>query len=98
MSMIEGLPEKLKMLREGQGLSRRMVCEQIGISQSILADYESGHRTPSLKIFMKLCATYHCSPNILLGKEENQLVIDTSKLTDQQIKFLNIIIDFINTI
>ncbi len=96
--MIEGLPEKLRNLRENRNLSRRMVSEQIGISQSILADYESGHRTPSLKIFMKLCAAYGCSPNILLGKDENQMVIDTSNFTEKQRVILNTLIQLIEEI
>ena len=93
--MIEGLPEKLKSLRENQGLSRRVVSERLDISQSILADYESGHRTPSLKIFMKLCGIYHCSPNILLEEEKNQLIVDMSKLNEHQ---KNILVNLINLI
>ena len=93
--MIEGLPDKLREIREQRNLSRRMVSEQIGVSQSILADYESGHRTPSLKVFMKLCGTYQCSPNILLGKDTQHLTIDTTNLTDRQINLLVTLISLI---
>ena len=45
--MIQGLPEKLKKLRERYHYSQKDVAKQLHISPSIVSGYESGERTPS---------------------------------------------------
>lgn len=87
--MIQGLPENLRAKREEKKLTRKTVCDSIGISEGVLCEYEQGNRTPSLGVLMKLCSFYNCSPNDLLQKDSQRLIIDTSGLSERQIEILN---------
>ena len=45
--MIEGLPTKLKDLREQYHYSQKEVANKLHLSPSIVSGYETGERTPS---------------------------------------------------
>ena len=47
--MIEGLSQRLREKWNQYGYSRKAVAENIGISDSTLADYENGYVEPFLK-------------------------------------------------
>ncbi|MCI7468983.1 MAG: helix-turn-helix transcriptional regulator [Lachnospiraceae bacterium] len=93
--MIKGLASKLKKKRQELNLSRKMVAENIGVSASVIADYESGYGEPSLKVLMKLATLYKCSTDYLLGIEKGTptQTIDVSALTPDQIQALQSLID-----
>lgn len=93
--MIKGLASKLKKKRQELNLSRKMVAENIGVSASVIADYESGYAEPSLKVLMKLATLYKCSTDYLLGIEKDTptQTIDVSALTPDQIQALKSLID-----
>ena len=76
--MIQGLPERLKVLRIQSGYSQKKAAEIAGISASILSGYESGEKTPSLQKILILANLYH--------------LIDVSHLDDEQIMALRKII------
>ena len=52
--MINGLPEKLKILRLKYGLSQKQVADRIEASPSIISGYETGERTPSIDVLVSL--------------------------------------------
>ena len=87
--MIQGLPEKLRAKREERKLTRKTVCSSIGISEGVLCEYEQGNRTPSLGVLLKLCDFYRCTPNDLLIKDSEKIIIDTDNLTMRQKDILN---------
>ena len=92
--MIEGLPEKLKEARKKIGLSQKQVADYLKISASIIAGYETGYRTPSTEILIKLSGLYQCSLDYLVGKKrENQIIIDREGLTDFQVSAIHMIIE-----
>lgn len=93
--MIKGLASKLKKKRQELNLSRKMVAENIGVSASVIADYESGYAEPSLKVLMKLATLYKCSTDYLLGIEKDTptQTIDVSALTPDQIQAIKSLID-----
>lgn len=86
--MINGLPEKLKILRLKYGLSQKQVADRIEASPSIISGYETGERTPSIDVLISLSSLFHCSIDYLIGKDNKHpdIIIDTSKLNDKQIK------------
>lgn len=88
--MINGLGERIKEQRELKRLSQKGLADKIGVSASIVSNYENVERTPSLDILMALARTFHCSTDYLLGFErlENDKVLDVSMLTDEQRKLL----------
>lgn len=92
--MIEGLPEKLKEARKKINLSQKEVAEYLKISASIVAGYESGYRTPSTEVLIKLSGLYQCSLDYLVGKKkENQIMIDREGLTDFQVSAIHMMIE-----
>ena len=95
--MIKGLPEKLKALRIKYGYSQKQLADKIGVSPSIVSGYETGERTPSVKILLSLSYIFNCSTDYLLGKQSPapKRLINVDGLTDNQI---NAIMNVINAI
>ncbi len=85
--MIEGLSQRLREKRNQYGYSRKAVAENIGISDSTLADYENGHVEPSLKVLMKLAYKYNCTTDYLLGveKPDAAILLDGTGLNPEQV-------------
>jgi len=48
------MPLRFRMIREHLGLSTRIMADQLGISKSLWAHYESGLREPSVSMLKKL--------------------------------------------
>ena len=84
--MIYGLGDKLKELRQQHNLSQKEVAVTIKTSPSIISNYESGERTPSLENLVALAKLYHCSTDYLLGLPSNDTdtTINVSMLTMEQ--------------
>jgi len=89
--MIRGFGERLQTLRKSKGLSQKQVADAVGISASVISNYESSERTPSLENLIALAGFYRCSTDYLLGleKSDNSKSIDVSMLTDEQIRLLS---------
>ncbi len=58
--------EKLRMLREKQGLSQRQVAEVLGLDRSTYTYYETGKTEPSLQTLRRLVALYQVTADDLL--------------------------------
>jgi len=88
--MISGLGERIKEQRELKGLSQKGLADKIGVSASIVSNYENGERTPSLESLIALARTFQCTTDYLLGFErlDENKVLDVSMLTDEQRKLL----------
>ena len=87
--MVQGLGERLKEQRQLNKISPKEVSNTVGISISVISNYERGERTPSVENLMALAALYHCSVDYLLGIEKsNNVGIDTSMLNNKQIALL----------
>ena len=88
--MIYGFGERLQNLRKSRKLSQKEVSNALSISASVLSNYESSERTPSLENLIALADFYRCSTDYLLGLEKhaNSALIDVSNLTEEQIQLL----------
>lgn len=93
--MINGLPERLRKMREGFSLSQRDVANLLNLSPSLISGYETGERTPSVEVLLQLSNLFKCSTDYLLGKNTNDLRISISldNMTPSQIRILNALID-----
>ena len=58
---------KLKMLREMQGLSLDDVAKALDTNKSLISNYESGYREPSIKNLIKLATKLNTSTDWLLN-------------------------------
>lgn len=94
---IGGLDTRLRESRHKVNLSRNQVAEQVGITPSTLADYEIGHRQPSLPVLVSLADIYNVSTDFLLGKEKMNppYLLDTTGLNEKHIDALRHIIQVI---
>ena len=88
--MINGLGQRLQEQRILRKLSQKEVASSIGVSASVISNYESGERTPSIEILMSLAHLYHCSTDYLLGIDKSDTVrlLDVSMLNDKQYRLL----------
>lgn len=92
--MINGLSERLQLLRSKYNLSQKDVADRIGISSSVISGYETGERTPSTEVLLSLSYLYKCSTDYLLGKEKDSpnQSLDTEGLSNEQIRALQALI------
>ena len=95
--MIHGFGERLQHLRNIRNLSQKEVANALGISPSVLSNYESSERTPSLENLIALANFYHCSTDYLVGLEKHNpsATLDVSWLTEEQRQLLRA---FLNTL
>ena len=93
--MINGLPEKLKGLRQNCMLSQRDIARRLDVSASIISAYETGERTPSVENILALAAMYGCSVDYLLGCERirHSIRLNVDGLSERQIYILSELID-----
>ncbi len=89
--MIQGLGERLQKQRTTMKLSQKEVAIAVGISPSVMSNYENGERVPSLENLMSLAGLYRCSTDYLLGLEKKEDIrLDTSMLSQEQKRLLQL--------
>lgn len=87
--MINGLGERLQEQRSMKKLSQKEVAGIIGVAPSVISNYESNDRIPSVDKLMALARLYRCSTDYLLGLDKNYIpTADTSMLTEEQNRLL----------
>ena len=93
--MINGLPERLKDMREKFSFSQRDVAKRLGVSPSLISGYEAGERTPSVEVLLQLSYLYQCSVDYLLGKGRSDavLTVPVEGITPHQLKILKDIVN-----
>lgn len=93
--MINGLGERLQNQRLALKLSQREVAKALNASASVISNYESGERTPSVEALMSLADLYRCSVDYLLGteKSDNADFVDVSMLNANQKALLQMFLD-----
>ncbi len=61
----------IRELRAGEHLTQTELAQRVGINRSLISQYESGDREPSLLSLVKLADYAHVSVDYLLGREVN---------------------------
>lgn len=69
---VESFASKLKKARENTGFTQREVAKETGITQSVIARYETGKLEPSIETLGILADFYMVSVDWLLGTKGNQ--------------------------
>jgi transcriptional regulator with XRE-family HTH domain len=71
----ERLPEKLKRLREGLGLSQNEILIQLGFAdrfdRSTISHYETGEREPSLPILLRYAQLANIYVDVLIDDKSD---------------------------
>ena len=64
---VETFAQKLKKAREDTGFTQREVAKETGITQSVLARYETGKLEPNIEVLGILIDFYNVSADWVLG-------------------------------
>lgn len=88
--MINGLPERLREMREKFTYSQRDVARMLDVSPSLISGYETGERTPSVEVLLQISYLYKCSVDYLLGKSDNNSgpVLSLEGLSENHIRLI----------
>ena len=87
------LGSKIKYYRKSINLTQAQFGERIGVSGAAISCYETGTRTPSHRILMRIANVMGVSVDSLLGRTEfepvqvpaaNAVTIDITNLTSEQ--------------
>ena len=84
--------DRLKQLRTSKSLSQSQLARKLSITKSMVSAYENAVRLPSHDVFIKIARFFNVSTDYLYGFNERQF-LDTTGLSDNQIKILTILID-----
>lgn len=96
--MVLGLGERLQIQRQLLKMSQKEAAVAIGVSPSIISNYESSERVPSVENLMALATLYHCSTDYLLGMQKASVIdLDVSMLTSEQQVLLQAFLSSINS-
>lgn len=64
---VETFAQRLKKAREDTGFTQREVAKETGITQSVLARYETGKLEPNIEVLGILIDFYNVSADWILG-------------------------------
>ena len=67
---MEKFAERLKELRNEKGLTQDQLAEATGLSQSALANWENGKRSPAAYAIMTLAKYFGVTTDYLLGMSD----------------------------
>lgn len=84
--------DKLKMLRTGQNLTQQQLATRLGVQKSVVSYYESGDRTPSTDVLIKLARVFHTTIDYLLDVKRER-VIDVSGLSESDIAAVTAVVE-----
>lgn len=68
------LAEKIKTLRENQGITQSDLAKTLGLTRSAVNAWEMGLSVPSTQYVVELAKFFQVSTDFLLGMEENAAV------------------------
>lgn len=63
------LGERIKQLREQQGLSQPALAEEVGVTKQAISKYEKGMDIPSSMTLCSIADAFNCSTDYLLGRD-----------------------------
>jgi transcriptional regulator with XRE-family HTH domain len=86
---------RIKEYRKQVGLSQAELAKKIQIQPSTLCEYEAGHLTPSMKVFVDIVNALNCTASDLLLDSINSNRLQSDELSEEQ---LNSIHELISTI
>lgn len=91
---------RLKQLREENGMLQKDLAEKIGVTRNSITAYESGKREPDLEKIIKLSKVFDVSIDYLVGvsdikKRDNHFYVAVEKLKNISLKELIEIIEIV---
>lgn len=94
--MAFSLNENIKRLRQARGMNQVDLAKALGVTKQCISNWENDNIIPSIEMLIKLADIFRVSTDYLLGREERTL-LDVSRLTENQIGHISLIIDDLST-
>jgi len=93
--------ERITQLRKQQNLSQEELAKKVGVSRTIVGNYERNENTPSTEVIIKLAKVFNVSVDYLIGegqlsnldKDVLRRIEDIENLDDDTKKHLFFLID-----
>ena len=83
-SMLKDLGERLAQTRQARGINQREMAKLLGVTQSMVSDYENGTLRLHGELIIKLCEVLKVSSDEILGiqkeKASNDPVLQNRRL------------------
>lgn len=76
--------ERLKKLRDAQGLTQEQVGNRLGVTGASISGYEKNTAMPPADILRKLALLYRVTTDYLLGLENRKVIVIEAKTTEQE--------------
>ena len=80
--------DKIKMLREQNGITHAQLSKRLGITRSCVNAWEMGISVPSTQYIVELATTFHVSTDFLLGLDDTSTV-NVTGLSDEEVVAVN---------
>jgi len=83
---MEMISERLRILRKNRGLTQKELSEKVGVTEQAISNWERDKSYPSLELIQALINILDCSPNDIMGyneDEKNYNRINNPTLTDK---------------
>lgn len=62
--------EQITLLRKQQNLSQDELAKKVGVSRTIIGNYERNANTPSIEVLVKLAKVFNVTVDFLVGEGE----------------------------
>lgn len=76
-------PAILKELRERNKISQAALARQVGISQSLIAQFETGEKVPNAYVLLRIATYFHTTCEELIGEVEEEQTTSTPFLLQE---------------
>lgn len=90
-------PERIKYLRQTQGLNQVQLADKLGTTKQSISNWENDNIVPSVDMLEKIADFFRVSTDYLLGREKKPVtgvrLIDVTGLTSTQISHIMALID-----
>lgn len=86
------LSERIKLLRESNGLTQSELAKQLGLTRSSINAWEMGLSIPSTQYIVELSKLFNVSSDFILGIE-SKAVISVEGLSNKQVVAIKQIVD-----
>ncbi len=86
------LSENIKKLRLLRGLNQVQFAKIMNVTKQCVSNWENDNVLPSIEMLSKLADFFSTSTDYLLGRSTEK-IIDVSKLNDEQISHIKLIIN-----
>lgn len=82
------IADKIRMLREQQGITQTQLAKRLGITRSCVNAWEMGISVPSTQYVVELATTFNVSTDFLLGLDSTSTV-NVAGLTAEEVAVVN---------